>query len=276
MSNIYGIDISKHQGNIDFDAIKKNNKFVIIRAGYSYTKDPKFDEYYAKAKAKGLGVGAYWYSYALTPQTAVKEAEYMLSVIKGKQFDYPIYFDMEDADGYKAKHGMPTNAVLCDMCKAFCEHMEKHGIYVGVYASESWFNNQLKGLSKDYDRWVAHWGGDTGKLTTKKTAYRMHQFTSRYPLDGKLVDRNVCYGYDYPAVIKGAGLNGYAKPPVKPAHKVGDTIRIKKGAKDANTGSTYASWVYGKPYTIININSTHVVFGIKGVVTGKTLCVNIV
>ena len=98
----YGLDLSKHNGTIDFDEIKKNNSFVILRAGYgTSTKDPKFEEYYKQAKAAGLKVGAYWYSYALNVNDAKTEAKKCLEVIKGKQFEYPIYIDMEDADGYK-------------------------------------------------------------------------------------------------------------------------------------------------------------------------------
>jgi len=209
----YGLDLSVHNGTLDFNAIKTaGNTFVILRAGYgSAYEDKKFDEYYKKAKAAGLKIGAYWYSYALNTAGAKAEANKMLEVIKGKTFEYPVFIDMEDADQYKKKHGMPSNATLCAICETFCEIVENAGYYVGVYASESWFNGKLKNMSKAYDRWVANWGSNNGTLQSDKSAtYRLHQFTSVYYLNGKRLDRNVSY-LDYAGVIKNAGLNGFKK-----------------------------------------------------------------
>lgn len=354
MAYVYGLDISKHNGTLDFNAIKKaGNSFVIIRAGYGKEisqKDPKFEEYYKKAKAAGLDVGVYWYSYALNANDAKKEAQVCLEAIKGKQFEYPVFIDMEDADGYKKEHGGVSNSVLCDICEIFCETLEKKGYFAGVYASESWFNNQLKNMSKAYDRWVANWGTNDGTLQKKKTSYRIHQFTSQYSLSGKRFDRNVVYDYNYPKVIKDKGLNGFTKgssSSSKPSgststslkHKQGETVKlkgmytdsygggyttniaissgkitkvytdgrkapylindgagwandscigsttsssskslkvgakvkIKSGAKDLNTKTTFASFVYSKTYYVQDLGSDYVVFGpkVNGAVTGK-------
>lgn len=356
MGYIYGLDISKHNGTVDFNAIKKaGNDFVILRAGYgvSGTKDPKFEEYYKKAKEAGLKVGAYYYSYALDVEGAKKEAQNFIAFIAGKIFEYPVYLDMEDADGYKKEHGGVSNATLCDICNAFCEIVENAGYYTGIYASESWFNNQLKNVSKSYDKWVANWGTNDGTLQNKKTSYRMHQFTSEYRLDGKRFDRNVVYDFDYPDTIKNAGLNGFTKgstskpstEPSKPStstslkHKQGETVtlkglytdsygggyttdiaikkgkitkvytdgrkapylidngagwandscigstasssakslkvgakvKIKSGAKDLNTKTTFASFVYNTTYRVQDLGSDYVVFGPKktGAATGK-------
>lgn len=225
----YGVDVSKHNGTVDYEALKKaGNTFVIIRAGYSTTPDPKFEENYKRAKAAGLHIGAYWYSYALNTTAAYREASKCLEVIKGKTFDFPVWFDMEDADGYKKKNGMPSNKLLVSICDAFCKTLEASGYYTGVYASESWFKNQLKTLPTSLDRWGAAWGSNSGKHTVNRNGvYRLHQFTSKYELDGKTFDRNVCY-YDYPAVIKKAGLNGYSKP--KAAEKKPETYYyVRKG-----------------------------------------------
>ena len=69
---------------------------------------------------------------------------------------------MEDADGYKHKHGMPSNDALSDICNKFCEYVASQGYSVGIYASESWFNNQLKSVSPNYDKWIASWGNNNG------------------------------------------------------------------------------------------------------------------
>ena len=96
---IKGIDVSSWQGNIDFGKVKASGiDFVIIRAGYGREVsqiDKCFVQNYNAAKVAGLDVGAYWYSYADSAEDAVKEAKACMEVIKGKKFEYPIYFDLE-------------------------------------------------------------------------------------------------------------------------------------------------------------------------------------
>ena len=215
----YGLDLSTHNGNVNFNTLKNNgNDFVIIRAGYGSgenQKDGRFEEYYKQAKAHGLKVGAYLYSYALNTSQALDEAKQFCKWLKGKQFDLPVYIDMEDADQYKQKHGMPSNATLSAICETFCNYMETQGYYVGIYASESWLKNQLKEVvSKNkYDLWCANWGTNDGTLQSDKSSvYNLHQFTSMYTLSGKRFDRNVMY-YDYPSLIKSKGFNGYSSKP---------------------------------------------------------------
>lgn len=217
----YGLDLSVHNGAVDFNAIKEaGHNFVILRAGYGSSisqKDKKFEEYYKAAKAAGLKVGAYWYSYALSAAEGTTEAKVFLEAIKGKIFEYPVFIDMEDADQYKKKHGMPSNATLCAICENFCKYMEDKGYYVGVYASESWFYSQLKNMSRSFDLWVANWGSNNGTLQSDKSeSYRLHQFTSMYTLSGERFDKNVSY-CDYEKTIKDAGLNGFKKAGETPA-----------------------------------------------------------
>lgn len=244
MGYIYGLDISKHNGTVDFNAIKKaGNDFVILRAGYgvSGTKDPKFEEYYKKAKEAGLKVGAYYYSYALDVAGAKKEAQNFIAFIAGKTFEYPVYLDMEDADGYKKEHGGVSNATLCDICEVFCEALEKAGYYTGIYASESWFKNQLKNVATRYDKWLANWGDNDDILESDelKTSYRIHQYTSMYKIGSKRFDRNVVYSFDYPKAIEEASLNGFTKGTVtpKPTEPKGSTLDLAYEVMLGNYGS---------------------------------------
>lgn len=244
---VYGLDLSVHNGSVDFGAIKAaGHDFVILRAGYGSSisqKDTKFEEYYKAAKAAGLKVGAYWYSYALSAAEGTAEAKTFLEAVKGKTFEYPVYIDMEDADAYKKKHGMPSNATLCAICENFCKYVEDKGYYVGVYASESWFSNQLKNMSKAYDRWVANWGTNNGNLQSDKSiSYNLHQFTSMYYLGDKRFDRNIAY-CDYAAVIKEKGLNGFSKesnnassPASTPATPSGTTLELAVGVMQDKYG----------------------------------------
>lgn len=209
----YGLDLSKHNGNLDFNVIKNaGNSFVILRAGYGNSisqKDVKFEEYYKSAKAAGLKVGAYWYSYALTPSEAIIEAKCFYEVIKGKQFEYPVYFDIENRDHHKGA----SNAELVKMCQNFCDFMESKGYLAGVYANTDWFTNYISGLPKGkYNEWEANYGLNDGTLQDVKLVRnpRIHQFTSNYELNNKKFDRNVSY-FDFETVIKERGLNGFSK-----------------------------------------------------------------
>ena len=131
-TKIKGIDVSQYQGNIDFDKVKKTGiEFVIIRARYGkYTnqKDPYFEQNYSKEKKAGLKVGVYWYSYATSSDDAVVEAKACMSVIKGKTFEYPIWFDLEESSQFA------KGTTFCSsLVKAFCGELEKNGYFTGLY-----------------------------------------------------------------------------------------------------------------------------------------------
>ena len=201
-----GIDVSKHQGVIDWSKVKTD--FAILRAGfgrYTSQKDPQFEQNYAGAKAAGIPVGAYWYSYARSAEEARAEAKACLQVLQGKQFEFPIYFDIEDST-----QGNLGKAALTEICEAFCDTLENAGYYVGVYASTYWFTNKLNHarLASTYTIWLA----DYRKYYDKDLKRGMHQYTSNGKVDGisGRVDMNTCTP-DFPRIIKKAGLNGFDK-----------------------------------------------------------------
>ena len=129
-----GIDISSWQGDIDLPTLRNNGvDFVIIRVGYgvSGSIDPKFRRNADLCVANGIPFGFYWYSYALNVDGARQEARNCLNAIEPYKdtYSYGVWFDMEDADGYKRKYGMPSNQTLREMCAAFCETVEAEGYY---------------------------------------------------------------------------------------------------------------------------------------------------
>lgn len=235
-----GIDISKHNGSsVDFNKLKSDGiEFVIIRAGYgkfTSQEDVEFENNYAKAKAAGMPVGAYWYSYATSVDGAVAEANACIEVIKGKQFEYPIYFDLEDP----SQSGL-GKATLSDMVVAFCETLEAAGYFVGLYANLNWLNNYLDySKIKNYSIWLAQW---SSKPTYKNT-FDMWQYTSDGTTSGTpgRTDMNICYR-DFPAEIKAGEFNGFGQStetPSTPAYKpvtdeiVNAVIRGSYGNGDA-------------------------------------------
>ena len=127
-----GIDVSAHNGNIDLVTLSKNGvDFVIIRVGFGTkgTLDTKFKRNADLCVQNGIPFGFYWYSYALSVEAARQEAHHILNAIAPykDKYSYGVWFDMEDADGYKRKNGMPSNQTLREMCAAFCSTVEAEG-----------------------------------------------------------------------------------------------------------------------------------------------------
>lgn len=204
MANLTGIDVSKHQGKIDWKKVKGAGiQFAMIRAGYGRydkQKDEQFETNYAGAKSAGIPVGAYHYSYAKTAEQAKEEAKTFLSWIKGKNFEFPLAFDIED----NSQAGLGKQ-VISDMIRAFCEEVESAGYYVSVYANKDWLVNRIDDdCKKKYDIWLAEWRD--GKPTYTGT-YGMWQYTSDGSVDGisGRVDMNIAYK-DYKSII--SGMNG--------------------------------------------------------------------
>ena len=155
--SLKGIDVSKHNGAVNWVSAARAIDFAIIRAGYGKTYvDPWFERHLADAKAAGLRVGVYHYSYALTVSDAKTEARHLLDILNGRRFDMPLWFDMEDADGYKRKHGFSfTRANISAITQAFIDTIRAAGYQCGVYASKSWFDDYIR---VDADAiWLAQW-----------------------------------------------------------------------------------------------------------------------
>ena len=211
-----GIDVSFWQEEIDWAAVKEAGvDFAIIRAGYGRLisqKDTRFDENVLGAKEAGIDVGVYWYSYADTPEAAVLEAEVCYEVIKDYQFEYPIYFDIEDpliAD-------LPPEQ-LSAITDAFCSTLQDKGYYVGVTSYTSFLTYKLLPyIFEKYDTWVAHYGVT---VPTYKGKYGMWQYSSNGQIDGikTRVDLNYCYR-EYPSVMKAYELNGFGRK-IEPAEE---------------------------------------------------------
>ena len=218
----HGIDLSKHNGGVDFARVKASGLagFAILRAGYGKLvsqKDTCFETYYANAKAVGIPLGAYWYSYAMSADEAREEAAACLACIKGKQFEYPIYFDVEESKQLALGKDKVTAII-----SAFCGELEKAGYFVGIYMSASPLSTLVRAdIAKRYAVWVAHYGVQKPSYSGEYGMWQ-HSSTGRVPGINGNVDLDECYK-DYPAVIKAKGLNGFAlaaHPPAKETKQV--------------------------------------------------------
>ena len=221
---IKGIDVSSWQGNIDFAKVKASGiDFVIIRAGYgreTRQNDNCFELNYRNSKAAGLDVGAYWYSYADSAEDAVKEAKACMEVIKGKKFEYPIYFDLEEQSQFAKGRN------FCDsVIKAFCGELEKNGYLAGLYCSTYYLNNYISNaVAGKFALWVAQYNN---RYTYTANKYDIWQYSSEGRINGICgnVDMDYCYT-DYPAIVKNGGYNGYKKT-AKKTTSTATTIKKK-------------------------------------------------
>lgn len=146
---IKGIDVSHNNGLVDWDSVKRAGfTFAMVRIGYGKGHlDNNFYRNINGALDAGLKVGVYHYSYALTVADAEKEADFVIKTLVDAGLSAKkvigVYYDMEDADGYKAKHGMPSRQALTNFCSIAVNRFWKHGYVAGVYCNKDWYKNKL-------------------------------------------------------------------------------------------------------------------------------------
>lgn len=224
---IKGIDISCFQENVNYEKLKKDGiEFVIIRCGFGKNesqKDTMFEEHYRGLKKAGIKVGTYLYSYVTSEENAKLEAENCLKFIKGKQFDLPVFYDLED----KITQNLGKSKIT-KCAEIFCKEIEKAGYKAGVYANLYWFNNLInvnKLIKKKYKIWCAQY---------------YIKYTGKFPIDywqyssvGKVagikgkVDMNYCYD----DLINSQPVdNSVEKYKIGKAYKTKVDLNIREGA----------------------------------------------
>lgn len=241
-----GIDVSRYQhktdtgGNylpLDWDAIKKQGyDFAILKAGELFKNgDESLTEYpspvyemdYADAKRAGFDVGVYFYSNALSVEAAKKEAEYLLTLLDGKTFEYPIFFDIEFKGENDEKYNL-SKKDLTDICIEFISTLQENGYYAALYTNNDFLKNYLQEskVTTLFDIWYSRPAYDeaTGTVCTEwswqeKFGRQMNMW--QFSHTGRIVDSegntilekvDLNYAYkDYPSLIKSLGYNGFKK-----------------------------------------------------------------
>ena len=194
-----GIDVSKWNGSIDWNAVKNSGvNYVIIRVGYrgssqgALIEDPKFKTNIKGATAAGLKVGVYFFTQAVDEVEAVQEASMVLDRISGYKISYPVFLDVEGSGG---RGDAIDSATRTAVCKAFCNTIKNAGYTPGVYANKTWLTSKMDaGALSGYKIWLAQYA----KTPTYTGRYDLWQYRS----DGKVsgisgkVDLNISYlGY---------------------------------------------------------------------------------
>lgn len=206
-----GIDVSIHNhdrysnGIIPWDKLRKAGvEFVILRTGYGQSwVEPGFQADVNDAHSVGMKVGAYHYSYALTPSEAMREAVVCKNIIDkaGVMLELPVFFDMEDDDKYKARHGFSfTRKNITSICRAWLEQIKP--LESGIYASYSWYEEYIDWRKLHEEFGCPIWNAQISGVDS--LGGYMWQYTFTANIDEHQWDANVIYDD-----VHKAGLNPY-------------------------------------------------------------------
>lgn len=200
---VEGIDVSSHNGQVNWQSVANSADFAIIRVGYrgygtgAIVEDTEFSANLSGANDAGIPAGVYFYSQAVTPEEAREEAEFVLDLIKGYDVELPVFIDYEYAHGssgeltgrlYEA--GLSSSAAA-EIINAFCERITRSGNYAGVYSSSSMFSLHISTAQLADDLYI--WVADYNKTVTYLGAYDIWQYTKSGSCDGvnsRSVDMN--------------------------------------------------------------------------------------
>ena len=196
---IYGIDVSKYQGLIDWKAVKESGvDFAIIRAGTTaingevYSQDTYFSDNYTNAKNAGINVGAYYYCGAYTEEGFNQCTYDFLNSISGKEFDYPVYIDIEQASNQQEL----GKDVLTSYILSALDIIKDSGYTAGIYANKNWFANYInieEIKENGYEIWLAQYPSGS------------------YAVDPLNYDKSSeCGIWQYSSLGSVSGISGYA------------------------------------------------------------------
>ena len=194
-----GIDVSKWNGTIDWNAVKNSGvSYVIIRCGYrgsskgALIEDPKFQANIKGASAAGLKVGVYFFTQAVDEREAVEEASMVLGLIKNYKISYPVFLDVESSGGRGDSISKETRTAVC---RAFCQTIQNSGYTAGIYANKTWLETKMDaGALSAYKIWLAQYA----QTPTYTGRYDLWQYRSTGKVSGISgdVDMNLSYlGY---------------------------------------------------------------------------------
>ena len=199
-SGVLGIDVSKWNGSIDWNAVKNSGvNYVIIRCGYrgsstgALIEDPAFRTNIKGATSAGLKVGIYFFTQAVNEVEAVEEASMVLSLISGYNISYPVFLDVEPSGGRADGISAETRTAVCN---AFCQTVANSGYAAGIYANKTWLGSKINvgSLGGSYKIWLAQYAA----APSYGGKYQLWQYSSKGSVAGIKgdVDMNLSYlGY---------------------------------------------------------------------------------
>lgn len=237
---VNGIDISSHQGKVDFSRLRNSGiSFVILRCGYGKDMESQDDFYFernvSECEKYRIPWGTYFYSYAVNMTEAEDELRHILRLLQEKKPLYPVFIDMEDADEYKKKRNV-SEQLCAEICTFLCAGLERAGYCTGIYANLHWLTCQINNPDVEkFDKWLVQWAAEP----TYAKPFQIWQYSNRGKIDGisGWVNLDCCYK-NYPDLIRQAGRNGYPKRMHDSDNaafpfKVGDVVRVRRRARNS-------------------------------------------
>ena len=184
-----GIDVSYHQGDIDWQKVKASGvEFVYIRCGFrgyanegALKEDSKFEEYYKGAKKAGLDVGVYFFAQAVNEKEALEEADFVLNMLKGKVLDLPVVYDPETVGAKDARTNNVSGEQFTKNSLAFTKRVEEKGFKSALYANMIW---QAKKLDMTKLTGVEMWYADYEPLPQSPYDFRTWQYSATGSVPG--------------------------------------------------------------------------------------------
>lgn len=241
------IDVSEHQGKIDWEKVKPYVDGAILRCGYGMDLKRQDDgQFHRNAEAcsrLGIPFGVYLYSYANSEEKAKSEAAHVLRLIEGYSLSYPVYLNLEE-------DGTQNGAV--QRARIFGEIIEKAGYWCGIYANLHWWEKHLAGL-EEFTKWVAQYNK---VCDYKGKNLDMWQYSNCGSISGIAgnVDINICYR-DFPAEIQQNVSHGSAE---KNAYPLGMFIRDVQAVTGSRVDGIAGPETIGNTVTVSRyINSRH-------------------
>lgn len=192
-----GIDVSQYQEIINWEKVKPQIDFAILRLGWignydNHTLDSYFNRNYEECKRLNIPFGIYVYNYCRTVEAVESAIKWIKKIMSNKSIELPIFIDMEDKSIENE-----TKEKLTVICEYFCEEIKKLGFKAGVYANRNWYVNYLNKnrLYNKYTLWIAHYTNETEKY---KGEYDIWQNSSKGKIEGIKgnVDTNYLYNID--------------------------------------------------------------------------------
>lgn len=209
------IDVSEHQGKIDWEKVKGQIDGAILRCGYGMDQTNQDDDYWSRNLSEcerlGIPIGVYLYSYADTEAKAKSELAHILRLIKGHKFQLPIFIDLEQSG--TEKMAKKTAQIVCDGLK-------DAGYTPGIYANLNWWTNYLKGVN-GYRKWIAHY--TSGSVDKYKNGYDGWQYSSKGKVSG--ISGNCDMNYWYADFGESSGTSTPKPSTSKPASNK-NTIKV--------------------------------------------------
>lgn len=189
MSVIKGIDVSRWQGNINWQQVKNSGiRFAILKASDRNNRpEEKFNINYNGCMTVNMPVGVYHYVYAKDTIRAAEEANALISILKGKNISCGVWLDMEDSSLLNLSKNTLSQIIYTE-----ADILKKAGYKTGIYCNKDWYDNILdsKNLKKDFYFWIARYPyNDTGSFNENsslnpKNYAVMWQYSSRGRVPG--------------------------------------------------------------------------------------------